>query len=852
MGKKIVIFADGTGNAFTGQESNVWRLYEALDKSKPDQVARYIKGVGTSAVRPFAALDGATGIGVPSNVRKLYRFLCWSWEPGDEIYMFGFSRGSFTIRTLIGLMASEGLVPTHFGDDPVSHAEMQRNARAAWRAYRKKTAPSTWWSPAIWITRAMRDMMLATAHVCHRSYRSVSEETTVQKRVHIKIAFVGLFDTVEAFGVPIEELRSAIDVAIWPISFRNRVLGPDVQCMRHALSLDDERTTFHPIRFDMANEKTERIKEVWFAGVHSDVGGGYPDGELSLIPLVWMAEEAERAGAAGGHAMRFKPGAIAGFRAEASALGPIHDSRAGTSAFYRYDPRHIAQDAASGGPPVVHYSVAERMVKGSDNYAPITLPTIAKVLMPDHSVHQIEGFSRTLRLKTAAPTPPHELQMEEAEAAVAALNAPNQHLARLTLETVWWRRVVYFVMLGAAILFALWPWLVTGALGLVSWTVGRLGFGYASDFSGDGKWSVDTVDQGLRAYLETIVRALDAVVPSYLHPWVQALAQYPIATLVVIVLVLLSWRQGVRLGDRIHDRARLAWTRPNRKGVPDGQGNCALRFAGLMRRSGPGRVYWLTANIILPLLALVAIIGLVLVTVERSWFTIATGMGAVCAAQKKTIEVGQAIVAAPAGEFATSEMCWPTGLSVAKDHKYRIWIEVTEPWFDHTIMSGVNGFRRGGVWNLLALSGRRWVTAEWFQPVLRIGSRGMTEWPLVPVDASVPDQLPRTARVNGTKVTLPSRFEETPEYLQRKDRLPGTFEPLSGDVLKAAQEVWRTQGLATLFVSEFVATETGDLFLYVNDEVQIMPFFGPHEKYYKNNSGRARVLVQRLPLPRPE
>jgi uncharacterized protein (DUF2235 family) len=97
--RKYVLFADGTGNAFTTQESNVWRLYEALDRTKPDQIAYYIKGVGTAGWRPLALLDGATGIGVPSNVRKLYRFLCWNRQSGDEIYIFGFSRGAFMART---------------------------------------------------------------------------------------------------------------------------------------------------------------------------------------------------------------------------------------------------------------------------------------------------------------------------------------------------------------------------------------------------------------------------------------------------------------------------------------------------------------------------------------------------------------------------------------------------------------------------------------------------------------------------------------------------------------------------------------------------------------------------------
>ena len=95
MKKRIVILADGTGNAFSTQESNVWRLYCALDKSEPDQVVAYIQGVGTSGFKPFAMLDGATGLGVPSNVRKLYEFICWNWEKDDEIYMFGFSRGAF-------------------------------------------------------------------------------------------------------------------------------------------------------------------------------------------------------------------------------------------------------------------------------------------------------------------------------------------------------------------------------------------------------------------------------------------------------------------------------------------------------------------------------------------------------------------------------------------------------------------------------------------------------------------------------------------------------------------------------------------------------------------------------------
>jgi uncharacterized protein (DUF2235 family) len=155
---------------------------------------------------------------------------------------------------------------------------------------------------------------------------AVMNAVVAQKRdgVHIPIKFVGLFDTVEAFGVPLESLRSAIDKLIWPISFPIEDMSDSVWRVRHALSIDDERTTFHPIRIkrirkheqsiseillatapvkrlvakfhrkDLAPrekkhelpEDLDRVREVWFAGVHSDIGGGYPDNQLAHIPLV--------------------------------------------------------------------------------------------------------------------------------------------------------------------------------------------------------------------------------------------------------------------------------------------------------------------------------------------------------------------------------------------------------------------------------------------------------------------------------------------------------------------------------------------------------------------------------------
>ena len=212
----------------------------------------------------------------------------------------------------------------------------------------------------------------------------VVDAIRAQKRdgKHIEIKFVGLFDTVQAFGVPLEALRSAIDKMIWPISYPIEEMSEKVWRARHALSLDDERTTFHPIRIKPANveqksiterllatdpvkkilakvhaeglaptvqgpkapEDPDRIREVWFAGVHSDIGGGYPDGQLAYIPLVWMLEEvlkadreyAERSAREDDKdrpGLRFRLGVEDEFRNAASPFGTLHGSRAKDNAF---------------------------------------------------------------------------------------------------------------------------------------------------------------------------------------------------------------------------------------------------------------------------------------------------------------------------------------------------------------------------------------------------------------------------------------------------------------------------------------------------------------------------------------
>ena len=850
--RRLVLFADGTGNAFTKQESNVWRLYEALDRTKPDQVAYYIKGVGTAGWAPLAALDGATGIGVPSNVRKLYRFLCWNWQPGDKIYIFGFSRGSFTARTLAALIGSQGLIPAEIDGVPVAHEEMQRNAMAAWREYRKASVPWHKSLPTIWLARLLRDGVLALYHriLRHRSYQDVRK--AMDGRSHVEIEFLGLFDTVEAFGVPIEELRTAVDWAIWPISFRNRLLSHKVKRARHALSLDDERTTFHPIRFDQSDPRRtgpgepEQIKEVWFAGVHSDVGGGYPDGTLSYVPLVWMAEQVEAD-------LRFQPGQIDHFRAYQSPIGPIHDSRDGAAIMYRYGPRPIGEDdAIDGGPPVIHLGVVERMLHGCDNYAPIMLPASAKVLLPNGEVMPLteENTRKAMKAAYASSARAQGGHATAAADAFVRMSPPDDDMVQQALDTVWWRRFAYFSLLGTIALLAAWPWMAIKVVGLLK--------GPTDSIEAGGLSALDAIrwlDYGAGAVIGPPASFLQGFLPAYVEPWLKIALFYPFATTLVLLLVAIAWHFNSFLRDRIQERARLAWNRPHRMVTNIGKASGLLTIGRAMRlHAGPVRTIFSKA--LLPTVFLIVIFGAALLVAGRSYFNWRVGTGDLCEAAASPIAAGDQPVAAPT-LFETRRLCWGSGLWIEKGRKYRIWIDVRDPWFDRTIMSGANGFRDSSWRHVLASSIRRWSGAGWFQPVLRIGAKGNTELPLEAINVMPADQLPRPLNPMDPedKTTRPVRLEDTAEFkdpaseLHRSWQPFGNFAPIPAAALPAAGNVWRKQGLADRMVADFVAADTGEIFLYVNDAVQLFPLLGPFNKYYNNNSGTARVQLQRMPLP---
>ena len=139
--KSIILFSDGTGNSSAKLfKTNVWRMYEAIDLGPPsegkrDQISYYDDGVGTSSFKPLTVLGGAFGWGLQRNVLDIYRFACRNYREGDDIYAFGFSRGAFTIRLVVALIASQGLVRSD------SEAELDWKSREAYRAFRAGFLP---------------------------------------------------------------------------------------------------------------------------------------------------------------------------------------------------------------------------------------------------------------------------------------------------------------------------------------------------------------------------------------------------------------------------------------------------------------------------------------------------------------------------------------------------------------------------------------------------------------------------------------------------------------------------------------------------------------------------------------
>ncbi len=554
MNKNIVLFSDGTGNSSASPfKTNVWRLYQAIDikpPSSPDdplQIVYYDNGVGTENFKPLAALGGAFGIGVWQNVKDLYTFVCRNYELGDQIYGFGFSRGAFTIRLVMGLIGKCGILKT------ISEADLTNCVKMAYEAYRRD-----------YLIRASRRRHMIYHHILReprydvengRKMPTINLDINDCQQQFPDIRFLGVWDTVDAYGMPVDELKLAIDERVWPMSFADRDPSNKLLTIRHALSLDDERPTFRPVLWnelvkDHPEDREARIlgsdtiQQVWFAGVHANVGGGYPDDGLAHTALKWMMDEA--------HAVGLRYDEIIGkeISAHVNPDGEQYDLRAGTAGYYRYGPRRVAalcNDRNHGVTvPTVHLHPAAygRIFAWRRDYEPVSLDC-------DFSVNDV-------RKPSAEPK--------------AMDNA---------WDLVWWRRVSYFVTLSLTAFVGLFALLLVS-----SWPKPIL---HTIELALAGIWLglAHVVGSFLPTWLAQRCNALINSIGSALPHWIatawgwlvgaigfgwasrvgNSFADYPLTA--VVSLGLLAWVFFVwsnRLERRIEVLAEWAWAK--HKGMP--------------------------------------------------------------------------------------------------------------------------------------------------------------------------------------------------------------------------------------------------------------------------------------------
>lgn len=339
MLKRIVVCADGTWNrvekASSGKHlsTNVAKLAAALlpvDAHGTRQELCYLEGVGTDRWEWFRG--GAFGLGISRVIRRAYEFVISRYVPGDELWMFGFSRGAFTVRSLAGLIRNSGVLRE-------DHRDRISDAMKLYKDRYSDTAPDA-----------------PRARIFRNSY---SYEPPIK--------LIGVWDTVGSLGVPFmnQWLARMFGIA-W--QFHDTKLSRSVENAYHALAIHERRSDFQPTLWEQQGghaPANQVLQQIWFSGVHCDVGGGYCEAGLSDISLLWMADRAASQG------LGFRED----FLMDRNWIAPnekekIHDSfrfpfslldlirgKSGT--------REFSKDPSANAHEAVHPSVAARYKTGS-------------------------------------------------------------------------------------------------------------------------------------------------------------------------------------------------------------------------------------------------------------------------------------------------------------------------------------------------------------------------------------------------------------------------------------------------------------------------------------------------------
>jgi uncharacterized protein (DUF2235 family) len=276
--KRIPMFLDGTWNE-PDDNTNVWRsrlLVSDTDAAGNAQQAYYEVGVGTKKLERFRG--GALGHGLDANVRHAYQWLMARHEPGDKIYLFGFSRGAYTARSLAGLISKCGLLLPGSSFSVPQVFERYRGGDKVPPLYNLTSGryPVERWTP--------EDRLL-----------------TEQSR-RVDIEFIGVWDTVGALGVPVGKLRGLSRSSYY---FHSTTPSTLYRHMYQALAVDENRGPYQASMWTLfqppggptpALKPYQTLEQRWFIGAHCNVGGGYRNDALAQIPLAWLLDKATRTG----------------------------------------------------------------------------------------------------------------------------------------------------------------------------------------------------------------------------------------------------------------------------------------------------------------------------------------------------------------------------------------------------------------------------------------------------------------------------------------------------------------------------------------------------------------------------
>lgn len=302
--KNLIVCCDGTWNDEKNKDdgvaapTNVRKIFEAaLDNDPTKQQTRYQSGVGTEGILD-KAIGGMLGVGISEDIRDCYQWLSDKYTAGDRIYLFGFSRGAFTARSLAGMIGKLGLI------------DFDKNAGTS------------------------RSKLVEKAYVeGYRNGQDLSDNIHCHNNSNA-IHFIGVFDTVGALGIPDD--KQILDLFDSPTKYRfhDTKLSNDVKKARHAVALDERRGSFTPTLWENVESHND-AKQLWFPGVHSDIGGGYKETGLSDCTLKWMTTEAQEA------QLLFNESLIDQITPDEKGL--LHDSYTGAMKVLRTAPRNIPQ-----------------------------------------------------------------------------------------------------------------------------------------------------------------------------------------------------------------------------------------------------------------------------------------------------------------------------------------------------------------------------------------------------------------------------------------------------------------------------------------------------------------------------